>query len=382
MVLRKTLVQTGIFGAFKLLSQLVSFAAFVVFARLVGPQEFGVYTFVMSVVTLLQPVSDLGMLYEAGRRSVSSTLRFLEHFFSTFLSLDLAVSLLVAALVRLRGYPLSMALLAGLVFLSANVFRFFTQTHMVWGRVRFISLVMLLDRLVFAGLVLLLPKRTESLLLAVLASFTLSALYLWRNVEFHPHPGFTWEYFSLPFFLSSLFQVAAERLPMLVYDWRFGLADLGNFGAAFLIFQGLRKLVFEAGLFITMRGGSFDPKHFRKLKKALLLLAGLGIATIYALQPLVAWAGAALFGGSYASAGTLLSIMLMGLAPAVLDFYSQTHLFYSSPRRFLTMWVVYVAASVSFSLMAPDIGAAAVLMVLALFIKATAGWLLVDGVTA
>ena len=375
MSLKKTIIQTGIFGSFKLLSQLLSFVAFLVFARLVGAHEFGIYTYIISVTVLLQPFSDLGMLYEVSRRSKSRTLRFLEKFFSTFVLLDLAVSLLVGLVVLIKGYSVMLAFLASLVFIASNLFRFFSRTHMVWGRARFLSIVMFLDRMIFAGLVLVLPKRTEFLLLSVIAAYFFSAFYLFKNVKFKPKPGYSFKYFSLPFFIALMFQIAAERVPMLVYDARFGLTDLGKFGLAFIIFQGLQRLVTDMGLFVTMRGGEFKKRQFEQMKVILLFLASMTTVAVFIFQPLLIHIGNLVFGVGYGDTSILLSIMLLGLAPAFLDFYSQTHLFYKSPKKYLLVWGIYLAASVGFSLAAPDIGAATVLMVGALFIKAILGWM-------
>ncbi|TRO62027.1 hypothetical protein E2P64_00650 [Candidatus Bathyarchaeota archaeon] len=378
MEIPRTAFQAGIYSFAKVLSKIFSFLALIYFARIVGAAHFGVYTYLTAIIVLLQPFSTLGMLSEVGRLSKSKTLKFLQDFIYTFTVLDVLSSVLVALIVLFRGYSPYLALASALVFILLNFFEFLTRSHMIWGRVRYVSIASVGERVLFSVLVLLLPKKTLFLLFAMAASYLIFNIYLIKKIKLKIEGEFKIDFFSWPFFLALVFVSIAARLPQVIYEWRFGVVDLGDFGAAFTIYQGISYLVSEAAIFLTMRGGMFKNRQYNLLKKWSFLMAAAVMIPVVFLNPLLVIFGNLLFGPGYSNAGGLLAIMAFSIAASILYFYPRVKLIYHSPNRYAADYFLYMVSSVLFAFIAQDIVQATVLRVLAAYIHVAAGWLLAD----
>ncbi|MBR9679931.1 MAG: oligosaccharide flippase family protein, partial [Candidatus Altiarchaeota archaeon] len=104
MKLPKTAKQASIYGASKLLSRAISFLIFVYIARAIGPTNYGVYVYLMSVVTILLPLSRLGMDLELLRKSKQFGEKVAENAFSLYLVASMFAALLCFAIILSRGY--------------------------------------------------------------------------------------------------------------------------------------------------------------------------------------------------------------------------------------------------------------------------------------
>jgi len=378
MKIPKTATQAGIYSSSKLFSKIVSFLVLVYFAREVGASNFGVYTYIMSVVFFVQPFAMLGLLSEVVKRSKSETLEFFSKSILTFLALDLGFSLVVGTVVYLRGYSLILAGLTVLTFIVVNLSNFYETAHMVNGRVRFTSIASFIDRLGFSAMILLLPKKTTVLFASLIAARMASSIFLIKNLDMKPVLKLTREFFSLPYFISGIFVTGAVRIPQMIYDQRFGVSDLGNFGAAFVIFNGLSLIISEAGGFLVMRGGRFGKKQFGMLKIYASLMAAVLLLFTLLLKPLISLFGSALFGNGYTNAGSIMAIMLMGLAATPLYFYPRIKLSYHSPKKYALSLMIFMLISVYFAIVAKDIVTASILGVVAQYLHVAFSWVMAD----
>ena len=376
MALPRTVKQAVWYASARLMAKAIAFVAFILFAREVGASHFGVYTYLVSVVALLQPFSNLGMLGEVYRRSKSATLKFLGDFFFTALLLNFLFSLVVGLIVALRGYSPVLVLLSMLVFLSRNLLDYINKVHMVWGRVRFLSIGGVAEKLVFSIMVLLLPKKTVFFLTSLIVSQVVTFTYLKLKLGLITKPELTLSYFSWPFLLTAVAIAAASRLPVLVYDWRFGVQTLGNFGAAAFIYQAFSLILIDIKTFLNARAGKFGDKQWEKLKKLTLAASILGMVFIIPSREVIVWLVNSVFGVSYENAGILFFYQLLALPSALLLYYPTSKLLYNSPKRYFSMFFAYMIISVAFSLVAPTIEAAVLLRVLASYIQVGLGYLL------
>jgi len=323
----------------------------------------------------------MGMFAEVLRKSKSDTLKHIENFFFTFLLLTSLFSLAIFFAVYLSNYTALLAGLSSLVFFSLNLYDFLNRAHMVKGRVRFISIGSVLDKILFFVFIILFPKKTAFVLVSYFISSVLVSAYLLFVLRIKIIPKINFNYFSKYFFLSLIFLTAASRLPVVIYKFRFGVSSLGSFGIALTFFQAISFIVSQISSFIISRGGKFGEEQFKLLRKLSLIGAALvvGLSAIF-----IIFVSKYLFsfvGNNYFGSNTMFSIMMFGLGVNVLSFYFTTKLVYKSPKGYMTVFLVYFLLSTAFALIAKDIFEATKLKVLASYLYAAYGFLLADKTT-
>ncbi len=306
---------------------------------------------------------------------------FFQNFLSTFSCLNFVSALVVSLIVVLRGYSLYLAATCFVAFIFLNTYDFLSKAHMVAGRVRYVSITAILERTLFSIMVLTFPKKTLFLFAAMIISYFVSGIYLWTNLKPKLHFKFEFpniQFFSWEFFSALLFLAVASRLPPIIYDWRFGVATLGNFGVAAYVFQGVSLLVTELGTFLTLRAGRFKDRQFKTIKKLTILGAVLITGLVLILTPLISAVGTWVFGTGFTTAGGLLAIMAFGVASSLLFFYPRSKLMYSSPKKYGIAYLVYMIFAVFFALVAKDIFQATALGVVARYIHVGVSWIFAD----
>jgi len=380
----RTAVQAGIFGSAKVIAKLISFVALLYFARVLGASHFGVYTYLLSLMFLIQPFSTLGMFSEVSRRSRSKTLKVFQEFLPTFSFLNIMSALVVSLLVIWRGYSSFLAIACLFAFLFLNLYEFLSKSHMVSGRVRYISTVSILERILFSIMVFIFPKKTLFLFTAIIISYFISGIYLWMKIKPKFHIRFEWptfKFFSWEFFSAMLFMVVASRFPSIIYDWRFGITTLGNFGVAIYVSQGISLIVAEVGAFLVMRAGKFGDKQFKLIKKWTVIGALLITGLIFILNPIISMVGTWIFGSGFTTAGDLLAILAFGVASTLLFYYPRMKLVYNSPKKYSFAYLIYMISAVSLALVAKDIFQATIFRVISLYIHVGVSWILADMTT-
>jgi O-antigen/teichoic acid export membrane protein len=373
----RTLKQAGFYTAARLFSKFLSFAALLVFARAIGPSHFGVYTYLISISLIFAPFADLGMLPEVIRRSKSRVIKHFQKFFGTFMTLNVLTSLIIPVAVTLLGYSPLLGALTALVFLSKNVLDYTYKTHMAWGRVRFVSQWSIIEKVLFSISVLVLPKKTSFLLASLILSQIVPIIFLSRKVNLSVILPRKLGYFSLPFFFSTLFSAISARLPLLVYDWRFGVTTLGNFGAASTIYQALAVMLSEVQSFLTMRAGKFNESQWLSLKKVVVAFSFVSVGVIILLKSPIIQLVNLLYGGSYDNPGILFFYNLFALPAVTLLYYPTSKMLYHAPRSYASFWFVSMISFVLSALVAPGMEAAVILRVAADYVRVAAGYILV-----
>jgi len=374
----KTATQAFIYTLFNLLSRFISFLVLLYFARVVGAAHFGVYNYIVSVVYLFLPLSHLGMFGKILFLSKSKSPEIFESYLFTFIVLNLTTSLVVGAVVFLRGYSLLLSLATSMFLLSRATYDYLRKAHVAGlGRVRYVSMASLINRLTFSLLAVVLPKKTLFLMGSLILADFISSSFMLRRIRFKLKPKVRFDFFSWIFFLPVIFNSIAARLPQLIYEKRFGVVALGNFGVAVLIYQGLVFILNDISEFISQRGGAITKEGMKRLERLSFVSTFLIILSVIVMRNLISPFVRLLFGDKYLLSEQILYALFFGLGATTLIIYPRVFMIYRYPRGLSFVSLIYALSSIAAATIASNIVQATYLRVAAQYIYALSAWVIV-----
>jgi len=370
----KTAVQAGILVGAKFLAKLISFFAFIFVVRKIGPEHFGVYTYLVSLAMIVLPFASLGMGGNLIRLVKKKGEDLVDGAFLTYLASALVFVGGTVILVLYKGYSGVLAFATGAYLLVRAFYDLGELNQYIKGRVRFVTIASVGERLLFTVLVFLLPAKTSSLFIASVGSLGVLSIYLFLTGKVRPKFEFNLKYYSLAFFSGSFFLALGERLPSLIYESRFGIVALGIFGAALTLHQAGMFVFMESYKFLLVRLGFMKEDAEEKYKKILLLIAGFLLVAVLVGRPLLVWAGNLIYGASYVNVGQVFANLMLAAPALVLMFYPRSKLVYDSPRVYLVCVGVYAVGMVLMSLIVRDIVEASLGYALVAFLGLFVWW--------
>jgi len=322
--------QLGAFGVVLLIQTLYTIVA----ARVLGPHDFGLYSFGWSIVQILLIGGDLG-IHNTALRTISAERQRSQELVPVFLGLKLlvtgvlfAVVLVVSFVVELGEETRWMLVIMGfgMVFQSlAMGLNVIFQSH---GRLYFgsVNIVLLFGIQVTLGLVLLWQGGRLIALASAYATAALVAAVV-NFAVFHRklHPvsvrfaGIrSLAVQSIPVGLATLFQSASGRLAVTLLTFMVAPFDAGIYAAAARIPLALNNIpvgIFSALLpsFAALQGASRGFKRlFRRSLGLMVVLSVPAAGTLYLFgKPLLLL----VFGADYASSIPVLRVLGWAVIP-------------------------------------------------------------------
>lgn len=306
----------------------------VVVARVLGPADFGLFSFAWSIVQILLIGGDLG-LHNTALRLISSDRASSRRITPVFLGLKLLVAFLLfgvvaalAAVVHLGPATRMMLLIFGLgmavqsLSMGMNVI---SQSH---DRLYFASLNLTLIfalQAVFGVLFLYFGGRLEALAAAYLLANLLAAAVNFTIVRTRIHPlkvslrgGLGFARRAIPVGLASLFQSTSTRISLTFLTFLASPYQAGVFSAAFRIPQSLNNVptgIFSAVLPAMASHSSATRGFLRLFRRTLLLMVLLSVPIAVGFfllgKPLVLF----IFGADYAPSVPALRILCWSVIP-------------------------------------------------------------------
>jgi O-antigen/teichoic acid export membrane protein len=267
------------------MNKLMLFAFFLVAARHLGVQQFGVLSFAVAFVTMLSVLTDLG-LGTVTAREIARDRSVARQCVSTAVTIKVIASLLVmgliAAGVRLLGYPVSTSLIVcvcGLFAVASAFAQYFGFVFQGFERMEFTALGRLVQTLVLIVGALVLCRGPAS-------TFRYAALYAIAGLVSAGFSylvcaiGFVRPYVSLDLAewkraLSPALPVGVASMFVVFYYWNGstllsklkGDAAVGNYSAAFRLVTGLSFVAFAfTGALLPFLSKLFraNPERLRK----------------------------------------------------------------------------------------------------------------------
>ncbi len=322
--------QLGAFGVVLLIQTLYTIVA----ARILGPHDFGLYSFGWSIVQILLVGGDLG-IHNTALRTISADRERSREVLPVFLGLKLVVAGLLFAIVLVVSWVVELGEATrwmlvimgfGMVFQSLSMgLNVIFQSH---GRLYLgsLNIILLFGTQVTVGLVLL---SQGGRLIALGSAYTVAALVatVTNFAVFHRrlHP-FTVKFAgarslavqSIPVGLATLFQSASGRLAVTLLTFMAAPFDAGIYAAAARIPLALNNIpvgIFSALLpsFAAFQGASRGFKRLFRRSLGLMVLLSLPAAGALYLfgKPLLLL----VFGPNYATSIPVLKVLGWAVIP-------------------------------------------------------------------
>ena len=372
----RTVKQTGIFVAAKLITKIISFFAFLYIAREIGPDNLGVYTYLTSLAVIFAALSHLGILGEVMRRGKKIGRDAVESSSLTYILSTVLGSLVVASVVLYRGYTPLLAILTALFLFSKSVYDFLRLFHFIKGRVRYVTVAAVGERILFTVLIFLMPQKTTFLLLTIITSTLVMEYYLYLRAKFKPKRKIDRTYISLPFFLNALFLSIGERIPVIFYDIKFSIFELGIFGVALTFYYAGSQLFNEGFKYVQVRAGFMTEAGDKKFKWAALMGSVILLISFILFGPLLEFFVNFVCGAKYPGAGGIFFRLSLSLPALVLAYYPRAKMVYQSPWIYALSNLILAIVSSAGALMATSIELGAIFYSLSYWISAIAWWVL------
>lgn len=370
----KTARQASIFAVSKFAARIFSFFAFLYIARRIGPDNFGVYIYLTSVAGILIALSSLGIIGEVLRKGKELGRGAIENSFFIYFLSNLLGSMVVFTIVVLRGYTFILAILTGLILISRSIYDFMNIFHFIKGRIRYVTLATLGDRLIFTLLVFILPPKTSSLILAGIFSLIVMNVFLYSKIGFKIKTKLDFTYLSLPFFLNGIFLSIGEKIPIVIYDAKFSIGELGIFGAALALFSAGAMIINEIFRYLQVRSGFMTDLGKMKFRNLTVLGAIASLAGFMILKPLLELFANLIYGSTYLGVGGLFFTFSLAIPAMILEFYPRIKVFYHSPWLYAIGSLVFAVASSVGALLASNIEFGAVFYSLSHWVYALTWW--------
>ena len=335
-------------SAFYFLAQLaargLNFLYFLILARSLPTGEFGILSYALTVVVMIDIVIDLGLSRHAMRqmsREKGSTGRLL----SLILPAKMILALLAYGALMLWMSRAGMARDYRLIFLVASASLMLTapammlenvlQAHGRFMRISFAHLALAVVQFAIGGAIVLLGGPTHAVAATFAATYAVYSLILLSGIaRLRPRPRFrpAWRGLmreippALPFLVSSLIVLLAIRAEFLILGFFGRPEELGVFGIATKIVEAALLLPMALA---TVLAPKFAGAHVRA-RSALRRLYHSGLELVLLLTipaALLAWAWAPLItlllpGEEFARAADVLRILFVGYPAAGVFLYN------------------------------------------------------------
>lgn len=305
-------------------------------ARILGPEDFGRFAFIWSIVQIVLVGGDLGLHNTAVRRisadhSLSSTV------FPTFASLKGLLSAVLFLLIALLALIIEensttrwtlLLFGIGMVFHSFNLtLNVVCQAHgkLYWASLN-VFLIFFFQFLIGLS-ALLLGGTLISMAVAYVASTTMALFLNLRIFQSQIHGlgwrgGSNWKSFvreSLPVGLSTFFQTTSSRIAVSLLTLLVGSLHTGIFSAALRFTATLANIpvaVFGAILPVMVSLQQSPSKLRRLFRRCILLMLALSLPCAAGLYFLAEPLMVLIFGETYRVSAGNLQVLLWGLVPA------------------------------------------------------------------
>ncbi len=340
----------GAFGslALRVISVLLMLMVSIVLARMLGPTQFGIYSVVLSLVSLLAVPAQMGLPTLVVRETATAyvwqrwgVMRGLWHWATRKV---LSLALLLAILALLVGERLlpgeaehrTMLLVLAALLIPLNVLNTLRGAalqglrHVVLGQLPELVINPLLLGALIVGVSLVMQTRLDAItaialhIFSVSFSFALGAYLLWRLVppalRARPEPIYearAWRAAALPIALTTGLQVLNQNIDIVMLGWLRSAEE-----------AGIYKIAVSAAAIVSLGLGAVNQAlapHFARLHQLddygrlqrLVTLSARGILAL-SLPPmlLMVLAGEEVltlfFGHDYASGKTALAIIAFG----------------------------------------------------------------------
>jgi O-antigen/teichoic acid export membrane protein len=329
---RRVAKNTAYLGLADIASKVLGFLFYLLAARGLGAEKFGVLSFAVAFVTMFAVLTDLGLGIVTAReiaRDRSVAPRFISNVLAMKLLASVVVIFLIGALVNLVGYPwttVRVVYICSFFVLGNAISSYYGWVFQGLERMDLAALCRIVPAAVLAAAVLLLSRRgavvesyallyVGSALLSVLLAGGLASVRLVRpRLSFAPKVW--WEMLrpSLPIGLTVMFTMFYYWNGTTLLSKLRGYEAVGIYSAAFRLAMGFAfaGLAFSGGVFpLFSRLFVSDPRRsIRALELALrfMLMLVLPVAAFGAMfaQPLILL----LYGGGYQGAVSLLRILV------------------------------------------------------------------------
>ena len=225
----------------------------------------------------------------------------------------------------------------------------------------------------FVVLIFLLPTGVLSLLFCSLVSIFLFGNLLMKKASIHPRKKINFSYFSIYMFLASAFSVISERLPVLIYESRFGLEVLGVYGGAILVYHTILFIFIEINSFLQTRLGLW-MKRGAKFRKVLFTISIILLVVFLFGGEGIRWGIWSLYGEEYEGVGRLSMLFGLAVPAAVLVIYPRNKSMYAFPKLHVGCFAVRALMMIVGALLAKDIFQAVLFQVVAIWLIALVWW--------
>gem|GEM_PF-2784392 len=372
----RTGVQAGIFGLGKFLSRMFSFFALIYVARRIGPNHMGVYIYLISLASLFLSLSGNTVAAEVQIKAKKDKATAINDSVGFIMASILLSSVAAVLVVILKGYSVFLALgVAGLVIVR-SFYEFLNIVHFLKGRIRYVTLSTIGERLLFTVIVFMLPPKTLTLIGAAMASFFIFDIFLYKRSGVVPNKKLDTSYFSGILFLALIFSTIGTRVPVLVYESTLGLTALGIFGAAWTVYQTGEMIFIDGFRFVQARIVDMSEDAKRKFISGTAIIGIVMLLAVTVLRPLEIWLIDLVYGVKYPGVGIVFANLAFALPAMILSFYPRGMLLYTSRKRMTASLGIYAAAMTIGALLSKDVYQASWYFVMGYWMTAFAWWLI------
>jgi len=346
---------------------------YILAARTLGPEGFGIITVSISVLTLLSGISDLG--------TNTGLVRFVGKYFKSkpkramrFIKLGLEVKFAVSALVLILGWrampavathlfsrpELTLPLKIALIGVSSTLlFSFITsslqglQKFWLWSGIQVGTNLLRVVFLLLVWLAFSITVETTLLIYVgvLFLGFLAGVLFLPRgSLKVDKEFTVKREFFNYNKWVAAFIFIAAfsSRMDTFISARLLPIAQVGIYGVALQIVYIVPQIVSALSTVIAPKMASMGDisdivSYLKKTQVLVFGLAGLGILAI----PLVLFLIPILFGASYISAGSLFIVLLLGQLVYLISVPVHLSVFYyfSYPKLFLYVSLGHLAVT-------------------------------------
>jgi len=340
-IVRRVARNTIFLGITDVANKLMMFVFYLIAARHLGVQQFGVLSFALAFVTMLAVFTDLG-IGAVTAREIARDRTVAQRYVRNAVSIKAIASLLVIGLivvsVRFLGYPASTVRVVGIcsLFVIESAFTLYLGfVFQGFEHMEFTAFSRILQTLVLiAGAVILSrgPASAERYALLYAGAGLVSAAFAWLAVSIgFVKPGFSFDIGEWKRMLRQALPVGMAAAFAMFYYWNgstllsklSGDAAVGIYSAPFRLVMGLGLVgwSFSGALYPVMsRLFTTDPIRLTRLtelalKYMLMLVLPIGVLGMVLARPAIPL----VFGSSYLPSVPVFRVLVWWIAAACLN---------------------------------------------------------------
>ncbi len=340
-IVRRVARNAFFLGIADVANKLMMFAFYLIAARHLGVQQFGVLSFALAFVTMLAVFTDLG-LGAVAAREIASDRTMARRLTSNAVAIKVFASVLTTVLIvvsiGLLGYPRSTVRVVCIssLFVLANAFTlYFGCVFQGLERMEFTAMTRVLQTLILiAGAVILShgPANAERYALLYAVAGLASALFVWSVASIgFVKPGFSLDFAEWKRMLRSALPIGIAAFFVMFYYWNGstllsklrGDEAVGIYSAPLRLVMGLglAGMAFSGALYPVMsRLFVTDPTRLTRLteialKYMLILVLPIGVLGMVLARPAILL----VFGSSYLASVPVLRVLVWWIAAACLN---------------------------------------------------------------